>query len=427
MSAGQPQLAESKRAREKSRKPLRKAIAVIYVVVMVGTLGLGFVLGRIEYRFEQPVTAESSAHTSTSKMLKPGPWGNVESIPMVIAPADELLPVIRWETEPTRWLFKKYSRADLAKFLDSLDLSAADRGRLLAPPVLSEDAEGVTLTPPTDLMLALPAASRQKLYSLLVGFPENGEHVIFFHAQSLEDHFRKYGVSAESVALFKTLSCRDGDYLIFSGFPALLSGISTYEEKVRCVKAVAAQNTMLLRLHITPQTDVNALANYWGKGYWASGARSLLESMSEIPGGAWTSIILILPRGPMSQLYSFPRTDNPANGPAVTRDCNWSSFNFFKDPPDANFSKGEYIMKLMKEDYEPVSGDPRYGDVVLFADPAGTVVHSAVFLADDIVYTKNGATFIHPWMLSTISELRNVYSYHLPQGQELRIQYLRQK
>jgi hypothetical protein len=65
--------------------------------------------------------------------------------------------------------------------------------------------------------------------------------------------------------------------------------------------------------------------------------------------------------------------------------------------------------------------------VVLFGKPDGTLVHAAVYIADDICFTKNGSTTAHPWMLSTITELREQYSYGLNPGQSLQLTYYRSK
>jgi hypothetical protein len=50
-----------------------------------------------------------------------------------------------------------------------------------------------------------------------------------------------------------------------------------------------------------------------------------------------------------------------------------------------------------------------------------------VYLAADFVYTKNGYTDLHPWMLSTISNLFSAYSVNIPPDQKLVVTYFRNK
>jgi hypothetical protein len=39
--------------------------------------------------------------------------------------------------------------------------------------------------------------------------------------------------------------------------------------------------------------------------------------------------------------------------------------------------------------------------------------HSCVYLADDIVYTKNGRSLLEPWVFMHLSEVRDIYGMHI--------------
>jgi hypothetical protein len=155
--------------------------------------------------------------------------------------------------------------------------------------------------------------------------------------------------------------------------------------------------------------------------------RTIFESIAEAPHGGTLGIINVLPPLPSSQMFVYPVPDNPLNGPSPVRDCHWSSFNFFNDVPDQKLSDPNCFLQKLKEDYSPAAGDPRYGDIALFSKPSGSIVHSAVYLADDILYTKNGATFTYPWMLETLSDLLKQYSFQVEPGEKLVVSYFRRK
>lgn len=53
--------------------------------------------------------------------------------------------------------------------------------------------------------------------------------------------------------------------------------------------------------------------------------------------------------------------------------------------------------------------------------------HSAIYLADGIVYTKNGKSPILPWTLSTVADVAAEYSYTLGEGEKIAVSYYRQK
>jgi len=227
--------------------------------------------------------------------------------------------------------------------------------------------------------------------------------------------------------MFRQLSCEHGDYLVFAGLATMLAHLPNYEEKVGFLKALTRQKTLLLRIHQTPETDVAALAKYWGKGGRATDVRTLCESLSKVPGGSWVNILTVIPPVPGSRLYTYPtELDNPLNGPLHVRDCHWTTFNFFHGSQEQDVSP-QWVINELKNNYAPAAGDPRYGDVVLFGKPDGEIVHSCIYLADDIVFTKNGGTNISPWMLSTIQDLRMRYTFEVPEGQKLVVSYFRHK
>jgi hypothetical protein len=386
-------------------------------------LGFLVALGRVPYAYHSVRPAGER-----TIMAKPGPWGNLEYVPMVIAAPENILPVRAVEEAGVHWLFKGFSHDDMVKFLGGLDLTASQREHLLDSSTLHTAANGLELTPSSELFFSLSNGARQAIYKCLAGFRENlGNELVFIHASSFEDRFRDSGVSPATLSLIRKVSCAYGHYLVFSGVPCLLSAIASYEEKSHLVKALSREETLLLKLRVGPDSDINALADYWGKACWTTDVKAMLESLSRLPGGAALDIVEILPPFPTALVYTYPIPDNPLNGPVVKRDCHWTSLNFFRDPPDARYSDANYVLEHLKQDYYPIESDPRYGDVILFTKPNGNVIHSAVYLADNIVYTKNGSSGIHPWMLSTISDLLEVFSFCAMPDQKLTLSYFRNK
>ena len=404
---------------------MRKPNALVSTLIVVCALVLGFTLGRVTAR-HVPLSPDHAA-PARGTPLKSGPWGKLDYFPMDIAAPAEILPVRAVEEEHTHWFFGGVTRDDMAKLLDSLSVPADQRDQLLDPATLHVLTNGVELAPSCKMIVALPPAARLEIYKRMAGFQENNSQLVFIATASMEERFREYGVSDETIEMLKKLSCSYGRYLVMSGLACLLEELPSFEEKARLMKALTRQKTLLLRVHVGPDTDINGLAEYWGKACWNTDVKATMESLSHIPGGIWVDIVELLPPFPTALLYTFPMPDNPLNGPTVRRDCHWTSFNFFRDPPDPNYSNPAYIRERLAKDYFPVTSDPRYGDLVLFTTPNGTLVHSAVFLADDIVYTKNGDTQIHPWMLSTLSDLLEQYSFLTPPDQKLNVLYYRNK
>jgi hypothetical protein len=51
-----------------------------------------------------------------------------------------------------------------------------------------------------------------------------------------------------------------------------------------------------------------------------------------------------------------------------------------------------------------------YGDIILLLDEHGGAIHSGVYLAEDIIFTKNGNNFAQPWMLMHLKDLVAEYT-----------------
>ena len=52
--------------------------------------------------------------------------------------------------------------------------------------------------------------------------------------------------------------------------------------------------------------------------------------------------------------------------------------------------------------------------MVLILNGQGNAIHSAVYIAEDIVFTKNGNNFSQPWMLMRLKDLLARYTTDAP-------------
>ena len=187
----------------------------------------------------------------------------------------------------------------------------------------------------------------------------------------------------------------------------ILGGLHSDAERFELVKALSRQAGLLVRVRIRPDTDIDRLLGYWGRGIQVKDTRPLLESIQRLPEGGNVSIIYLLPQFARQRLYTFPQTPKPGDPPI---DCHWSTMNFFNDPPDQRFTDPSYTVQFLRDRFYSVSKPTLYGDVVLVLDKEGNAIHSAVYLADDIVFTKNGNNYTQPWTLMRLKDLLASYS-----------------
>jgi hypothetical protein len=359
--------------------------------------------------------------------LKPGPWGNLESIPLYIEPPDEYLPIDTVEQSGTAWNFDGYTPESLSALFDLADFSPDQKAELLDQSKWTVSASGIVVSPSPDLIISLSPHSRKVIYGVLAQIPGNAvrDNRSYFPADKFDEYFAKSGLSPEIVEMVRKLSFPHGRLLFFCDAPLVLARLDNYQDKLRLMKVLTRKSTLLLKVHIMPDTDINELASYWSRGTVDKDIKPMLESLVDVPGGARIGIGKFFPRLPRESLYTFPY---PSLDPgAENKDCHWTALNFFNDPPDARYTNINFVKQTLTNDYYPVPSDLRYGDILELVRPNGDAIHSCIYVADNIVYTKNSAQATEPFMLMTIPDMLDAFSSLIPEGESLKVTAYRSK
>jgi len=165
---------------------------------------------------------------------------------------------------------------------------------------------------------------------------------------------------------------------------------------------------VMARLSIQPDMDIDKIAAYWGSmpNVHFTDIRPLMESLKQLPGGAEFSVIYLLPKFARDRLYTFPQPPKPGD---PVMDCHWTTFNFASDTPDNRFNDPTYAMQFIEKNYYQIAAPSHYGDILLLMNDRQEIKHSAVFLADDLIFTKNGDNYRQPWMIMRIPDLLATY------------------
>ena len=395
-------------------------------------LVLGCALTTLWQRFQVkpadiPSPEDLAALPDSAVPVPPGPWGNLEILPIFIEPPDEYLRVVNFEEGDRRWRFAGFTPDQLLSLFQSADLTASQRSELSDTSKWEKDEQAIYVKPSRELILSLSPAARKTIYTPL--FPTIGNVVntqaAVFPADRFPDYFVNSGLSDETIALVKKLSFPYGRLILFCDAATVLDTLKTPEQKIRLLKTIWRQPTLLVRLHITPDSDINELEHYWIRAGWGLDLRPMLESLSRLPKGARIDLVELLPPMPSADIYTYPF---PSIKPADQhKDCRWTALNFFRDIPDDRFTDPSVVRQTLLTDYYPVESDPRYGDVVAVTNPHGDIIHLAIYIAANIVYTKNSANFNDPFMLMTMPEMLEHFCWQIPEGQSLGVQFLRNK
>jgi hypothetical protein len=120
-------------------------------------------------------------------------------------------------------------------------------------------------------------------------------------------------------------------------------------------------------------------------------------------------------------LNTFP---DPEKDPhAIREDCFWSAMNFFNETPDPQYFNQQSTIRALKEDYIVTKDQPVFGDRIMLLDARSQALHMCVYIADGVVFTKNGSDFKSPWVLMKLSDMLALY----PSKEALRLVTYRPK
>jgi hypothetical protein len=361
-----------------------------------------------------PIASAAPAPTRSSQYekLPTGPWGKLEFSRILIEPPSEFIPVAEEKIAPPRWVFHGYTD-DKLRGLWARAALTSDQAHALATARRETAGDAVVLFPEPEVVIALAPQARATIYAALAEYPENAAQCAPFRlrAELAEEWFDHTGLPADVIALTKRLLYPRATGVNFSDQDIVLPRLSALD-RVRFLKTLSRKSVLLVRLQVDQDSDPDALATYWGRGRRSKDVRPLLQSLVRHAGGANLDIVHLLPPFPRALLYTYPLpSDQPA---AAARDCHWTSFNFFREEPDERFGNIDYVKQTLLNGYYPVLGEPMLGDVLVMVQPNGVVVHSCVYIAADIVFTKNGASYSVPWTLAPLDQVVAFYSLGPP-------------
>lgn len=352
-----------------------------------------------------------------------GPWGDLRIVRIVTEPPAESLSGYLKYPRPV-WTLKGYTPEEFQKLLIAANLTPEQKAEIAGATKWGAPGEGCVVSPSDPLVAGLTPGSRATLYGALSLFPENTfQHEPFRYRTDLSDEwFANSGVPEETIDKVCKLIYRRGKTLLFSDPHLVVPGLRSDVERVQLLKTLARQSTLMMQLHISPRSDIDSLINYWAARQGrAKDIKPLLESATRIPSGLDIDVTHLLPRFARKRIYTYPSAEGDAG--EMVYDCHWNSMNFWNDPPDNKFSDGATVIRTLETEYDPIMDHFRFGDILLFMKSDTQAIHSAVYIADDIVFTKNGPSQHSPWILMQLDTLVSHYETNV----DLKIRGYRKK
>lgn len=352
--------------------------------------------------------------TSSGASIATGPWGRMERVGVHLEQPPSFYQASMCSTEAPTWALPGHTASTLRALFAS---SGVEPGAVDALATRARcDANGCAVRPGDDLVRGLSPDTRARLYTLLGRYTENAAQAFPFSRPAREDRWRDLSAVVD-LDLVERLSWRRGETVFLSDLHLLCAAARSDEDRVRILEALSRMSAVMAWVVVDARSDLDALMAYWGRGTRSRNLRPFFEAVARLPEGGRLDVVNLLPPFARRRVNSFAFRDDPP------RDCYWTALHFFSlDQPPDEFVDGRGAQAILERDYERVEWDARsFGDVILFAIPGAGPVHAANYVADDLVFTKNGGHMRRPWSLMPLAEVREIY----PDATELRVYRMR--
>ena len=337
------------------------------------------------------------------------PWGELEITPLVLDRPEETFVTNAWDSV-IRWSFPNKSVEQVRSLINASDLTQEQREALLANNRWEQTTNGCRILPPVQVVVDMNASARERIYSVLAESPENtNQFWAFFHrADGLNEWLSDSDLPPEAIELARRL-CYAKYQRVYFADTQVFELMRSPDETRRLVRTLTRVPTLIMELRLTRESDIDALISYWGRFRKRDELNELLRSLARVPGGASINVSYFMPPVPRLRLYTYPDPDASAR-----HDCFWTSFNFFYDQPQHNPANPADYNELLRSGFTPVTGQARFGDILLLLEAGEIAAHMCVYVAADVVYTKNGVDAKQPWALMRMKEIKAMYATDKP-------------
>ncbi len=344
-----------------------------------------------------------------------GPWGKLHCLHIFIEAPTEIMEGVPMPNTIPRWSFPASDAARLPALFKKAGLPETLSAALLDPARQVAEEGKLHLFPPLEALEAMTPAMRNVIYPELARLQDNEFHAnpVLITTDTVEEWYRTSKLRPEIVSKIQQMSYKRGDCIAFSDVPAILNHAQSNSEARLIFKTFTRTRALMVRLELDKDTNVGELLNYWttGLGLRRKDIEPIMQSIIETNGVNRLDIVHILPALTRKLLYTFPSPEMNRQG--ILPDCHWTSLNFFNYTPHDYLLDGRLATSSVMENFQQVDPPYLYGDILFFVDAAeGNAFHSCVYLADEIVYHKNGRNTLAPWLLSKLSDVKRIYLYN---------------
>lgn len=357
---------------------------------------------------QRSVTPPGQSSVATAQ-----PWGQLEYTTVDLQRPDEAVLVDDQPVPGTRWFFAGLAERQVAELFAVADLTPPQQARLADRSCWQSATNGWFVTPPVPVLRSLAPDARRRIYAVLAHSPLNPFQYRPTRVPTghFADWLRTSGLPADKEELLASLSYPDGDTTCFADVNLVAAGC-TVAERRQLAKALTRTPSLLMKLRLTADADLDRALRYWDAAGRGRAMKPLLESLARNPGAAAVNVAIFFPPSARLRLYTYPDARDVTTNAA--QDCIWTALNFFNETPDNRFLNPAAVRAAVQSDYFPVGTNRAFGDLAVLIANRRDTVHMCIYVADDVVFTKNGMDPLDPWVLMRISDMLQRYRTDQP-------------
>ena len=352
------------------------------------------------------------------KRSEPGPWGRIVYDYSMIEMAPALWEHVQQAPPAVAWKLHVSNPEAVRQQLLAAGFTQEQAQTQMA--TLTPMAGGYALHPSDAFILAMNPEVRRNWYALLAVETDNPDYdyPLRFWQKTPVGWLQDSEVDPQTLTLASRLIYKAGDLQLMADMSLLQRNIKNPDTMRRLACVFSRETTVIAYLLVGPDDNLDQLASYWGYPDRQDAVRTLLHATQRSGFDRPIPISMLLPRFARDRVHRYWRAGDPS-----WPHCHFTSLNFFSDNPDEGCTNDTYATSMIQRDYFTVTTPPQLGDLILFKRGPDEIIHTCNYVADGIVFTKNGGSLGHPWMFARLADMMDFYSYPTP----IQISFMRRR
>lgn len=350
------------------------------------------------------------------KTVLSGEWGDLELMPVIVQPSadfittqtnfDEMLTLFN---SSSLWKFKDMSRDQIRAMFQEAGLAEEICNLLMQHTRASDDGNGFVTVPHDVILWSFTPEIRAKLYPLIGKYGDNVMYSqpLCFNSGDKNEWIYESGLSKSLADELQQLVYTENGVCCISDIHLILPFLETEEDWNDLLRTVYRTKAYDLSLAIKEGQNVDKITDYWGNLGRQASIRTIFEQASSSPGGSSIDISDILPEIPRERINTYSGIVEHLNN---WKDCHWTTINFFNPVPDERYYDLADFTSFFGKISKPLgSNQLRFGDIISVYDENGELTHTCIYIACNVVFTKNGMGNLMPFVFSSLDETVPLY------------------